>query len=86
VFKTKRQAGGIIARYKARLCEKWLSKIHGLDYNETSATTSKFTALRAIFSLVAHFNLPCEQTDVDCAFLHADVDVEIYIDQPQWFD
>jgi hypothetical protein len=77
IFKTKGQADSNIARYKARLCGKGFSQIHGLDFNETFAPTVKSTTLRIIFSLVAKLDLHCEQTDVDCAFLYADMDEEI---------
>jgi hypothetical protein len=85
VFKTKRHANGSIARYKVRLCGKGFSQVHGLDFNETFAPTVKFTTLRVVFSLVAHLRLQCEQTDVDYAFLYADMDEEIYMDQPEGF-
>jgi hypothetical protein len=85
VFKSKRQADGNIARYKARLCGKGFSQIHALDFNETFAPTVKFTTLRILFSLVAKLDLHCEHSDVDCAFLYADLDEEIYMDQPEGF-
>jgi hypothetical protein len=80
VFKTKRLADGNIARYKARLCGKGFSHVRGLDFNEAFAPTVKFTTLRVIFSQIAHLDLHCEQTYVDRAFLYADMDEEIYVD------
>jgi hypothetical protein len=74
VFKTNIHADGSIARYKARLCGKGFSHVHGQDFNDTFALTVKFTTLQVIVSLVAHLDLHCEQTDVECAFLYADVD------------
>jgi hypothetical protein len=85
VFTTKRNADGSIARYKARLCGKGFSQVHGLDFAETFDPTVKFTTLRIIFSLVAHLRVHCEQTDVDCAFLSADMDEEIYMDEVEGF-
>jgi hypothetical protein len=58
----------------ARLCGRGFSQVHGMDFNETFAPTVKFTTLRVIFSLVAHLRFHCEQTDVDCAFLYANLD------------
>eukprot|EP00873_Tetraselmis_striata_P005813 jgi/Tetstr1/426077/TSEL_016408.t1 len=81
-FKTKHHADGSIARYKARLCAKGFSQVHGLDFTETFAPTVKFATLRVVFSLVAYFNLDSEQTDVDCAFLYADLKEDMYMHQP----
>jgi hypothetical protein len=78
-FLTERQAKGGNACYKARLCRKWS---HGMGFNATLAHLLKFIPLRAIFSGVANINLHCQQAQVDCAFLCADLDKEIYMDQP----
>jgi hypothetical protein len=63
---------------------------HGLQcdlcpYREQKNKNKSFTILRVIFCLVAHLDLHCKQTDVNCAFLYADVDDEIYMDQPEGF-
>mmetsp|Transcript_45029 Transcript_45029/g.112803 ORF Transcript_45029/g.112803 Transcript_45029/m.112803 type:complete len:87 (-) Transcript_45029:144-404(-) len=39
----------------------------------------KFATLRVVFSLVAHPGLHCERTDVDCAFLYAKLEDDIWI-------
>eukprot|EP00873_Tetraselmis_striata_P005228 jgi/Tetstr1/425492/TSEL_015938.t1 len=62
------------------------SQVHGLDFTETFASTVKFTTMRFIFYLVAYFNLQCEQTDVDCAFIYADLKGDIDMDQPAGFE
>eukprot|EP00873_Tetraselmis_striata_P022505 jgi/Tetstr1/442769/TSEL_030855.t2 len=86
VFKTKRNADGSLARYKARLVAKGFSQVHGIDYNDTFAPTVKFTTLRIIFSLAAHYGMELEQTDIDCAFLYADLEEDIYMTQAPEFE
>jgi hypothetical protein len=83
-FQNQRQAGGNIARCKARLCGKCFIAVHGLDLNEILAPTVKFTTVRIGFSFVAKLDLHFEQT-VDCAFLSADLDEINYMDQPEGF-
>ena len=45
------------------------------------------TAIRVIFSIVAAENLHLEQLDVKIAFLHGDLEEEIFMAQPkgQWY-
>ena len=85
VFKRKLHADGTVARYKARLCAKGFTQQHGIDYNETFSPTVSFTTLRTLFCLAAHYDLDIQQTDVDCAFLYADLQEEIYMTQPEGF-
>eukprot|EP00873_Tetraselmis_striata_P046577 jgi/Tetstr1/466841/TSEL_011299.t1 len=86
LYKTKHNSDGTTARYKARVVAKGFSQVEGIDYTDTFAPTVKFTTLRVIFSIAAHHRLHIEQTDVDCAFLYADLSEEIYMEQPRGFE
>ena len=44
------------------------------------------TSIRTILSLVAVENLHLEQLDVKNAFLHGDLEEEIYMQQPQGYE
>jgi len=44
------------------------------------------TAIRVIFSIVAAENLHLEQLDVKIAFLHGDLEEEIFMAQPKGFE
>ena len=44
------------------------------------------TSIRTILSIVATEDLHLEQLDVKTTFLYADLDEEIYMEQPQGFE
>ncbi|WVZ49078.1 LOW QUALITY PROTEIN: hypothetical protein U9M48_000459 [Paspalum notatum var. saurae] len=72
-------------RYKARLVAKGFSQIPGIDYNDVFSPVVKHSSIRALFGIVAIHNLELEQLDVKTAFLHGDLEEEIYMDQPEGF-
>ena len=45
----------------------------------------KIGSIRVILGLVASLDLEVEQMDVKTAFLHGDLDKEIYMEQPEGF-
>ena len=57
----------------------------GIDYRETYAPVVKHTALRVIFSLVAALDLDMIQLDVKTAFLHCELEEEMFMEQPEGF-
>jgi hypothetical protein len=85
VFKRKLRADGTIDRYKARLVAKGYSQKEGVDYDETFAPVAKFGAIRTLLSLSAHYDFEVHQMDVRTAFLNGDLDVDIYMRQPDGF-
>ncbi len=78
-------ADGTVARYKARLCAKGFTQQYGLDYVDTFGPIVSFTTLRLMFQLAVQYGLDIRQTDVDSAFLYADLQEEIYMEQPEGF-
>ena len=85
VFKIKRRADGSIDRYKARLVAKGYSQKEGLDYKETFAPVAKFASIRTLLALAAHQDYEVHQMDVKTAFLNGDLDVDLYMQQPEGF-
>lgn len=85
VFKIKRHADGSVDRYKARLVAKGFSQKEGLDYKETFAPVAKFASIRTLLALAAHQDYEVHQMDVKTAFLNGDLDVELYMKQPEGF-
>ncbi|KAK1632904.1 hypothetical protein QYE76_007219 [Lolium multiflorum] len=72
-------------RFKARLVAKGFSQIPGIDYNDVFSPVVKHSSIRAFFGIVAMRDLELEQLDVKTAFLHGELEEEIYMDQPEGF-
>lgn len=85
VFKIKRNANGSIERYKGRLVAKGCSQRPGWNFIETFAPTPKWIVLRAILAIASAEDLELESVDISSAFLHGEIDSEIYMQQPEGF-
>ena len=72
-------------RYKARLVAKVYAQKEGIDYNEVFSPVVKHSSIRILLALVAQFNMELVQMDVKTAFLHGDLEEEIYITQSDGF-
>ena len=85
VFTRKRTASGEIERYKARLVAKGFSQVAGVDFTETFAPVARFSSIRALLALATACDLEIHQMDVRTVFLNGDLDVDIYMTQPEGF-
>ncbi|KAF3676984.1 Retrovirus-related Pol polyprotein from transposon TNT 1-94 [Capsicum annuum] len=84
VFRIKVELDGK-RRFKARLVVKGYSQRKGINYAEIFSPIVKLTTIRILLSIIASENLHLEQMDVKIAFLHEDLDKEIYMQQPEGF-
>ncbi|KAK0606132.1 hypothetical protein LWI29_034423 [Acer saccharum] len=84
VFQIKEEHDGS-KRYKARLVVKGFQQIEGIDYSEIFSPVVKLTTIRLVLSIVAAKGLYLEQLDVNTAFLHGDLEEEIYMQQLERF-
>jgi hypothetical protein len=77
VYKTKRDASGSIAKYKARIVAQGYSQIEGIDYDETFSPVARLTSLRLLMAVVSSKGLKLHQMDADTAFLNGKLDEEV---------
>ena len=66
-------------RYKARLVVKGFQQKESVDYNEIFSPFMKLTTIRLVLKIVVVENLHLEQLNVKTAFLHGDLEEEIYM-------
>ena len=85
VFKLKKD-GNKLVRYKARLVVKGFAQKKGIDFDEIFSPVVKMSSIRVVLGLAASLHLEIEQLDVKTAFLHGDLQEEIYMDQPEGFE
>lgn len=87
IYKKKFEfVGGIEkVRFKARLVARGFTQKEGIDYNEVFSPVVKHTSIRILLAMVAHFDFELEQMDVKTAFLHGELEEDIYMAQPEGF-
>lgn len=82
IFKTKLNEKGEIDKHKARLVAKGYKQEYGVDYKEVFAPVARQDTIRLVISLAAQNTWPIFQLDVKSAFLHGELQEQVFVDQP----
>ncbi|KAG8485659.1 hypothetical protein CXB51_018846 [Gossypium anomalum] len=86
MFKKKEGTLGVEEpRYKARLVAKGYSQIPGADFTDEFSPVVKYSSIRALLGIVAMHDLELKQSDVKTAFLHRELEEDIYMQQLEGF-
>ncbi|KAH9790140.1 Integrase catalytic domain-containing protein [Citrus sinensis] len=68
-----------------QLVAKGYAQKEGIDYNEVFSPVVKYSSIRILLAMVAQFDLELVQLDVKTAFLHGELEDEIYMTRPDGF-
>ena len=64
---------------------KGYTQTYRIDYSEIFSPVAKIDTIRVIFSIAAKKDWPLDQFDVKNAFLHGEIEEEVYMHAPPGF-
>ena len=85
VYIVKIGLDGCVDCLKARLVAKGYTQIYDSDYYDTFSLIAKIASVHLLLSMAAMSSWPVYQLDIKNAFLHGDLDKEVYMEQPPRF-
>ncbi|GAA5966903.1 hypothetical protein JCM21900_003324 [Sporobolomyces salmonicolor] len=89
-FHYRRKGYGKTRALKVRLVAQDYNQHPGLDFRETFAPVAKFTSIGVLLALTAQQRMHIQQAGIDKAYLHANLNEELYmhipdgVDGPDW--
>ncbi|SGZ16041.1 BQ5605_C029g10723 [Microbotryum silenes-dioicae] len=86
VWKTKRDARGDVTGRKARLVAQGNRQRNGINFSETFPPVARFSSIRCLLALSAANGYHVHQADIDKAYLHGELDHDIWMTTPRGFD
>lgn len=85
IYKIKYKTNGKIERYKVLLITKGFTRLEGVDFHDAFAPVAKLVTVRSLLVIVVKKDWIMHQLDVNNAFLHDDLDKELYMKIPCGF-
>ena len=85
VLRIKYDPQGQPVRFKARLVARGFTQVPGIDFTDTFSPTLRITSFRLLVAIAAAKKLELHHLDVQTAFLHGDLEEEVYMAQPPYF-
>ena len=82
VYKIKFKSDGSIERNKAILIVQGFTQTYGIDYKDTFAPVAKMNTVRTLLLFAINHGWFLSQMDIKNAFLHVDLQKEVYIKLP----
>ena len=77
--------GGSDIKYNARLVSKGFSQVQGVYYTDTFAPVANMDSIRLVFASATSKRWEVHHMDVKNAFIHGEIQEEIYIQQLECF-
>ena len=72
--------------FKERVVGQGWNQVPGLDCGSTYAPVCMVQSVRMVACITVEFNLIFDQMDVSTAFLYADIQEQVFVEQPPGFE
>jgi hypothetical protein len=85
VYKLKRNSDGEVVKHKARLVAKGYVQKQGIDFEEAFAPIARLDTVRLLLGFAANKGWKVHHLDIKSAFLHGELEEEVYVSQPEGY-